>query len=70
MNQDETTKALSDKVLDRSIIIHFPRPTELKRRLTLDRLRRQGVLTLDVPADELSVAVINKYLELKAKTLI
>lgn len=38
MNQDETTKALSDKVLDRSIIIHFPRPTELKRRLKLSPL--------------------------------
>ncbi len=35
MNQDETTKSLSDKVVDRSIIIHFPRPTELKRRLKL-----------------------------------
>lgn len=32
MNQDETTKSLSDKVLDRSIVIHFPRPTELKSR--------------------------------------
>lgn len=32
MNQDETTKSLSDKVLDRSIIIHFPRPISLKRR--------------------------------------
>ncbi len=32
MNQDETTKSLSDKVLDRSIIIHFPRPTKLIRR--------------------------------------
>lgn len=38
MNQDETTKSLSDKVLDRSIIIHFPRPTELKRRLELQPL--------------------------------
>jgi hypothetical protein len=38
MNQDETTKSLSDKVLDRSIIIHFPRPTELKRRLQLTPL--------------------------------
>lgn len=38
MNQDETTKALSDKVLDRSIIIYFPRPTELKRRITLSPL--------------------------------
>ena len=35
MNQDETTKSLSDKVIDRSIIINFPRPTELKRRLKL-----------------------------------
>lgn len=35
MNQDETTKSLSDKVLDRSIIVHFPRPTTLKRRLKL-----------------------------------
>ena len=29
MNQDETTKTLSDKVLDRGIIINFPRPKEL-----------------------------------------
>jgi hypothetical protein len=38
MNQDETTKSLSDKVIDRSIIINFPRPTELKRRLKLTSL--------------------------------
>ncbi len=35
MNQDETTKSLSDKVIDRSIIINFPRPTELKSRPNL-----------------------------------
>ena len=35
MNQDETTKSLSDKVLDRSIVIYFPRPTTLERRLEL-----------------------------------
>jgi hypothetical protein len=34
----------------------------------LGALRRRGVLTLDVPADRLSVAVVNKYLELKART--
>lgn len=46
MNQDETTKSLSDKVLDRSIIIHFPRPTTLKRRLKLTPLdeRNRGPL--------------------------
>lgn len=30
MNQDETTKSLSDKVIDRSFIINFPRPKILK----------------------------------------
>jgi hypothetical protein len=38
MNQDETTKSLSDKVLDRSIIINFPRPAKLERRTTLSPL--------------------------------
>jgi len=46
MNQDETTKALSDKVLDRSIIIHFPRPTALKRRLKLSPLDEKNRGTL------------------------
>jgi len=32
MNQDETTKALSDKVLDRGVTIYFPRPTTLIAR--------------------------------------
>jgi uncharacterized protein (DUF58 family) len=41
-----------------------------ERRLVLDRLRGQGVLTLDVPADELSVAVIDRYLEIKARALL
>lgn len=41
-----------------------------ERRLVLDQLQRQGVLTLDVPANQLSIAVINRYLELKAKTMI
>lgn len=29
MNQDETTKSLSDKVIDRGLIINFPRPNSL-----------------------------------------
>lgn len=39
-----------------------------ERKVALDTLRRQGVLTLDAPANQLSIAVINHYLELKAKT--
>jgi len=41
-----------------------------ERQVALDTLRRQGVLTLDVPANQLSLAVINRYLELKGKTLL
>lgn len=38
-----------------------------ERRVILDTLNRAGVLTLDVEADRLSAAVINKYLELKSR---
>jgi uncharacterized protein (DUF58 family) len=41
-----------------------------ERRIVLETLQRQGVLTLDVAANQLSIAVINRYLELKAKTLL
>lgn len=41
-----------------------------QRRMALDRMQKQGVLTLDVPADQLTTAVINRYLELKGKTLL
>jgi len=41
-----------------------------ERRMTLDTLRARGVLTLDVPANQLSLAVINRYLELKGRTLL
>lgn len=38
MNQDETTKSLSDKVLDRGIVINFPRPKSLKGRSRMANL--------------------------------
>lgn len=38
MNQDETTKSLSDKVLDRGNVIFFPRPKELVSRKNLRKL--------------------------------
>lgn len=38
MNQDETTKSLSDKVLDRGLVINFPRPKELISRKKLVNL--------------------------------
>jgi uncharacterized protein (DUF58 family) len=38
-----------------------------ERRLVLDSLRRRGVFTLDIPANHLSLAVINQYLQMKAR---
>jgi len=38
-----------------------------ERRVVLDSLRQRGVLTLDVPANQLSLSVINRYLELKGR---
>lgn len=38
MNEDETTKSLSDKVLDRSFAINFPRPDELRSRTMIKTL--------------------------------
>ena len=40
MNQDETTKSLSDKVLDRGIIINFPRPKTLESRKKMENINK------------------------------
>ncbi len=45
MNQDETTKSLSDKVLDRGIVINFPRPKKLierSRLANLDKIQKSN----------------------------
>lgn len=39
MNQDETTKSLSDKVLDRGIVINFPRPRTLSSRKNMGMIQ-------------------------------
>jgi len=45
MNEDETTKGLSDKVVDRSNIIVFPRPKMLKsRELNLKAVKEKWLL--------------------------
>jgi uncharacterized protein (DUF58 family) len=47
-------RAVAEKLLD-------------ERQVILDTLQRSGVITIDVPADRLTVAVINTYLRLKAQ---
>jgi len=41
-----------------------------EKREALEVLVKRGVIAIDVPAHQLTVAVINKYLELKAKSRI
>lgn len=48
MNQDETTKSLSDKVIDRGNIISFPRPKLLKRRQRTELASESPLLPLSV----------------------
>lgn len=50
-------RAMATKVLD-------------ERQIVLDIMRKRGVMTLDVPANQLSMAVVNRYLELKGKTML
>lgn len=53
MNQDETTKSLSDKVIDRGLVIHFPRPKRLygrRKKVSIDAFlaeHQQEVRMLD-----------------------
>ena len=56
-SHDVYERAVAEMVLD-------------ERRVVLDTLNQAGVYTIDVPANKLTVAVINKYLELKGKGLI
>lgn len=47
-------RAVAEQVLD-------------ERAVVLKSLRQRGVMTLDVPANQLTISVVNKYLELKAR---
>jgi len=40
-----------------------------ERRLLLDHLHQRGVLTIDVDAEHLTMAVVNRYLQLKTRVL-
>lgn len=70
MNQDETTKSLSDKVLDRSIVINFPRPVKLESRTKLSELpANKGLLPRETwqmwlqQTHEIPVDILGDYKE-------
>lgn len=64
MNQDETTKSLSDKVLDRGIVINFPRPRHLIDR---DGARNITSFVSKKKIQPLSISVWNMWVEKQIK---
>ena len=58
MNQDETTKALSDKVLDRGVTIYFPRPTTL--------IARKKLVIIEDPSHFLSTQQWHRWVEFES----
>lgn len=71
--RDPTVQAMARQAVADSATLYQRTVAETlldERRLTLEQLTHRGILTLDVPADELSLALINRYLELKAQSRI
>ncbi len=71
--RDPTVEAMARQPVDDPVTLYRRTVAETllrERELVLERLRNRGVLTLDVPADELSIALVNRYLEIKARELI
>ncbi len=71
--RDPTVEALARQPVEDTISLYRRTVAETllsERELVLERLRNGGVLTLDVPADQLSLSLINRYLEIKARELI
>lgn len=71
--RDPTVQRLADQSVADSASLYQRTVAEQlldERQLAIERLTQQGILTLDVPADQLSIAVVNQYLELKAQSRI
>ncbi|MBX3013171.1 MAG: DUF58 domain-containing protein [Caldilineaceae bacterium] len=71
--RDPTVQHLADQgVVDETTLYQRTVAEQLlqARQLTIDRLTQHGILTVDVPADQLSLAVVNRYLDLKERNRI
>ena len=65
INQDETTKSLSDKVLDRGNIISFPRPRDFERREKLELADESNLISVEQWKSwcQVESAIPDKYIE-------
>jgi uncharacterized protein (DUF58 family) len=70
---DPTVNAMAQQHIDDTAAAYqrvVAEQTLESRALVLEKLHARGALTLDVPADQLTLAVVNRYLEIKARSLI
>jgi uncharacterized protein (DUF58 family) len=72
ISDPDIVAAAGQRPLDSAAVYQRAAAAELleERQVILNTLQRQGVHTLDTPANQLSVAVINRYLELKGRQLL
>jgi len=72
ISDPDIVAAAGQRPLDSAAVYQRAAATELlqERQVVLSTLQRRGVHTLDVPANQLSMAVINRYLELKGRQLL
>ncbi len=71
--RDPTVQRLADQPVADSATLYQRTVAEQlldERQLTIEHLTQAGILTLDVPADQLSIAVVNRYLDVKARNQI
>lgn len=69
ISDPNTTRFIARSVVDSNSIYQRAVAETLldERQVILDTLNRNGILTVDVPADKLTINVINTYLELKER---
>jgi uncharacterized protein (DUF58 family) len=71
--RDPTVESMAHQPVEDTLTLYRRTVAETllrERELVLEQLRNHGVLTLDVPADQLSISLVNRYLEIKARELI
>lgn len=71
--RDPTVQKLADQSVTDSASLYARTVAEkllAERQVVIEQLQRRGIQTLDVAADQLSIAVIDRYLELKTRAMI
>jgi uncharacterized protein (DUF58 family) len=72
IGQPELRRLIASEPADANAMYRYTAALEVvqRRELLLRRLRQQGALTLEVDASRMSTALVNRYLEVKERSLL